>query len=57
MSKGMLWISITVFSFIGSYIPALWHAGFLSAASIIGGFLGAIFGIWAAYKLSDFIGV
>jgi len=56
MNKALLWGSITVFSIIGSYIPALWHADMLSAASILGGLIGGLFGIWAALKLNEYIG-
>ncbi|HET9850020.1 MAG TPA: hypothetical protein VFP35_00085 [Candidatus Saccharimonadales bacterium] len=54
MSKSLVWISITIFSTIGSYIPVLWHASFFSLTSIIGGFFGAIVGIYAAFKLKDY---
>jgi hypothetical protein len=51
-----MWISITVFSLIGSYIPVvLWHAGGLSGWSLFGGLVGSIFGIWAAFRLNDYI--
>jgi hypothetical protein len=56
MSKGFVYLSVTIFSLIGSYIPAIWHAGFLSLASILGGFIGAFFGVWVAAKLGDYIG-
>jgi hypothetical protein len=51
-----MYISITICSLIGSYIPVLWHAGIFSAASIIGGFIGALVGIWVAIKISNFVG-
>jgi hypothetical protein len=55
MPKGLMMISITVFGFIGSYIPILlWHAGGFSAWSIFGSMLGGIFGIWAAFKLNNY---
>jgi hypothetical protein len=56
MNKALLWGSITVFSIIGSYIPALWHADMFSAASILGGLIGGLFGIWAALKINEYIG-
>ncbi len=56
MSKGFMWLLITIGSTVGSYIPVLWHAGFFSVASILGGLIGAFAGVWAAYKLGDYIG-
>ena len=54
MNKGLMYLCITVGSIIGSYVPALWHAGYFSAAGIVGGLIGAFVGIWAAYKLSGY---
>ncbi|HSX17937.1 MAG TPA: hypothetical protein VLE51_01100 [Candidatus Saccharimonadales bacterium] len=56
MNKRLLWGSITIFSIIGSYIPVLWHASEFSAASILGGLIGGLFGIWAAIKLNEYMG-
>jgi hypothetical protein len=51
-----MWISITVFGFIGSYIPILlFHAGGFSIWSILGGLVGSVFGIWAAIKANEYI--
>lgn len=56
MSKGFMYLFITIGSTVGSYIPVLWHAGLFSAASILGGLVGALAGVWAAYKLGNYIG-
>jgi len=50
----MIYFSVAVFSTIGSYVPVLWHAGFFSMASIIGGIIGTIIGIWVAVKLNNY---
>ena len=55
--KGLIYGSVLIFSTIGAYIPALWHAGFFSLSSIIGGIVGTIFGIWVAFKLDDYVGM
>jgi hypothetical protein len=55
MSKALLYGSVLIFSTIGSYIPVLWHAGFFSLSSIIGGIIGTIFGIWAAIKANNYV--
>ncbi len=52
--KGLIYGSVLVFSTIGSYIPTLWHAGFLSFSSILGGIIGTAFGIWIAIKLNNY---
>jgi hypothetical protein len=57
MNKGLMWICITIGGIVGSYIPVLWHAGYFSMTSIIFGGLGSLAGVWAAYKLNDYIGV
>jgi hypothetical protein len=55
MSKGLLYASVLIFSTIGSYVPVLWHAGFFSFSSIIGGIIGTIIGIWAAIKANNYV--
>jgi hypothetical protein len=55
VNKGVIYLFITIGSVLGSYIPVLWHAGIFSAASIIGGFIGALAGLWAAIKFGDYI--
>lgn len=37
---------------IGGYIPLLWGANYFSFASIFFNAIGAIVGIWIAFKLS-----
>jgi hypothetical protein len=55
MSKGLLYGSVLIFSTIGSYIPVLWHAGFFSLSSIMGGIIGTVVGIWAALKINNYV--
>lgn len=55
MNKGLLYGSVLVFSTAGSYVPVLWHAGFFSMSSIIGGIVGTIIGIWAAIKINNYV--
>ena len=52
-SKTSIWIGTIAGSTVGSYIPALWGAGMLSFSSIIFGAIGAIAGIYIAFKLSS----
>jgi len=51
-NKTLSWIFIFIFSTIGGSIPLLWGAGELSFSSILLGGLGAIFGIWLAFKMT-----
>jgi hypothetical protein len=48
----MLWIWVTIGSSIGSFIPTLWGASFLSFSSVLLGGIGAFAGIWFNYKLT-----
>ena len=51
-----MYFSIIACSTIGSYVPVLWHAGFFSMASILGGLLGAFAGVWVGLRLNDYLG-
>jgi len=50
--KMLRWILVLVFSSIGSAIPLIWGAGEFSFSSILLGGIGAIFGIWMAFKIT-----
>lgn len=49
--KSIIYIFIFVGSTVGSFIPNLWGAGFLSFSSIIFSAIGGLLGIWLGYKL------
>jgi len=53
MSKGFVYLCVFIGGLIGSYIPVLFHQGYFSTASIIGGAVGSFAGIWMAIKLSN----
>ncbi|MBX4201373.1 hypothetical protein KW803_00555 [Candidatus Saccharibacteria bacterium] len=53
MNKMLLYGCIFLGGIIGSYIPALWHAGVFSAAGLIGGVIGSIVGWWAARYINN----
>jgi hypothetical protein len=55
MTKGLVYLLIFIGGAIGSYIPALFGQSMFSAASLIGGAIGSIVGIWAAVKLNDYM--
>ncbi len=51
-SKSLIMIGLVVGSTIGSYVPALWGAGWLSIASVLFGGIGGLLEIWAGYEAS-----
>jgi len=54
MNKGLMYLFILVGGAIGSYIPVLLGQSAISIASIVGGGVGAIAGVWAAWKLNNY---
>jgi hypothetical protein len=55
MSKGLVYLLIFVGGVIGSYVPVIFGQSAFSAVSIIGGVIGSLAGIWAAFKLYDYL--
>ncbi|NCN52257.1 hypothetical protein GW943_00380 [Candidatus Parcubacteria bacterium] len=51
-SKRLTWLLMIVGGAIGGYVPILWGASYFSFSSIIGNAVGAIFGIWLAFRLT-----
>ena len=52
-SKSLIWIGLFVGSGIGSYIPFLWGANFLTFSHAISTAVGGLIGIWIGFKLSN----
>jgi len=52
-TKTWIWIGLFAGSTAGSYVPALWGAGFLSFSSVISTAVGGIIGIWLGFKLGN----
>jgi uncharacterized membrane protein YeaQ/YmgE (transglycosylase-associated protein family) len=50
--KPSIWIGMTIGSSIGSFIPSLWGAGIFSFSSLFLGALGAMLGIYVAFKMT-----
>lgn len=59
MNKGLILLSLTIFSAVGSYVPILLgdDSGLLSGWSILGGLVGGIFGVWLAVWVSKQYGI
>jgi hypothetical protein len=51
MNKSAMWLGAGIGGVVGSFIPALWGAGQLSAWSFLFGTIGGVLGIVAVYKL------
>lgn len=51
--KSLIMLGMVVGSVAGGYVPVLFGASLFSITSLIGNALGGIFGIWAAYKLTQ----
>ncbi len=56
MNKGILWGSISIFGFVGGWLPTLFGAGALSGWSLLGSTVGSFFGVWAAWKINQYYG-
>ncbi len=52
--KSMIWIGMGIGSFVGSYIPLLWGAGYFSFSSVVFTAIGGFFGIWVGYKIGSY---
>lgn len=53
--KTIIWIGITIGGTIGSWLGAIPDGGnWLGGWSILGGFIGSILGLWAAYKIGHY---
>lgn len=55
--KTIILFCMTIFSWVGSYVPVLWGGSLLSIASLACGAFGGFLGIWAGYKLALRLGL
>jgi hypothetical protein len=51
MDKKIIMLGMVFGSLIGGYLPSLFGASTFSVASILGGGLGGLMGIWLTFKL------
>lgn len=51
-SKRTIWMFAIIGGWIGGYVPVLWGASGFTISSIIFNAVGAILGIWIAFKLT-----
>lgn len=52
MNKSLILFFATIFSLLGSYVPVLLGETALGGWSILGGFIGGLFGIWLGVFVS-----
>lgn len=50
--KKTIYFGMFIGGLIGGYVPALWGAGVFSFSSLFGNAIGAIVGIYIAFKLT-----
>jgi hypothetical protein len=53
MNKGLVLLTSGFFGAVGGYLPVLFGSSGLSGWSLIGGFVGGIFGIWVGVKIGE----
>ncbi len=51
-SKRTIYFGMFIGGLIGGYVPALWGAGVFSFSSLLGNAIGAIVGIYIAFKMT-----
>ncbi len=56
-TKSFVWLGLIIGSVIGSWLGSLAGGNFLSWQGILGNTLGAFAGIYAGYKLSQYLSV
>jgi hypothetical protein len=54
-AKPLIWIGLTIGSTLGGYLPTLFGADPFSAWPILMSAVGGVLGVWAGYKLADYI--
>ena len=50
--KSAVMFGMIIGSIAGGYVPALFGAGVFSFASVVGGMVGGLLGIWIAFRIS-----
>lgn len=55
MGKRLVYGNLLIFGTLGAYIPAIWQSSIFTLISVIGLVIGALFGIWLAGKLNDYL--
>ena len=51
-TKKLIWAGALVGSVLGGCVPGLWHASVMSMSGLVFSTLGALAGIWLAWRLT-----
>jgi uncharacterized membrane protein YeaQ/YmgE (transglycosylase-associated protein family) len=51
-SRAFIWVAILIGSTIGGAIPELWGSEMLSFTSLLLSSIGALIGLWIAFKMA-----
>jgi uncharacterized membrane protein YeaQ/YmgE (transglycosylase-associated protein family) len=51
-AKMLIWMGAIAGSMVGGLLPSLWHASFFSLSGVIASTVGAVLGIWIAWKMT-----
>ena len=55
--KTIIFLCMFVGSMVGGYVPAIWGDTFFSYTSIFLSGAGGLIGVYAGYKLGDYLGI
>ena len=55
MSKKFIWGGLFLGSSIGGMVPAMWGGDLLSGWGIVMSLVGGLAGIWAGYRVSQWV--
>jgi len=53
MDKKLVMLGMIIGSTLGSYIPVWFGVSLFSFSSVIGTFVGGVFGIWVVFRFSN----
>ena len=56
LPKVLIWIGLLVGSTAGGYVPTAFGVGLFSLWSVVGSVVGGVAGIFAGYKLAQWLG-
>jgi len=55
MTKKFIWTGFFLGSSIGGFVPAMWGGDMISIWGIVMSFVGGIAGMWAGYRVSQWV--
>lgn len=56
MARMFIYAGITLGGLVGGYLPVvMWHSSSFGVASIVGGIVGGFVGLWAGFKVYQYL--